>query len=415
MISAEAVYGSEKLAEELYPEQLEHALGDKPVGFNTDQNYLAVLQTNEVFEPLLAGTIKRVKPQYLVGIGFSNILTHAYCFDPDELKGIFSVDISPRVVAVGRAVRQLLKECETPQEFVELVKDNQALRKSLSNPNNRELTNYAIETLQERIKRYSAPISGIESRERTAQEFESLFNGTAKPFHVITYSTGEVRHYPDTAAILLSNYRLFRRLASEGKFGIVESNILDKNTLHGIRRLKGYDQGTNVTYLSNLPRIINAGAITDALQQPDKINIASVYSDTSRQDIWAWSGGLPLYTMDIGCGNGQISRGVFKRTDSEKETVYHNVSRFSRKGCDSIHEQYIYTVETMGADGNPIKNLSAKPGPNDHEYRLIHATLDRFDKLFDLPYRDVHIDFDWRRLDGCKYCVPSTDFTKAVK
>ncbi len=83
----------------------------------------ASLKTNEHFNPSLATIVRKFDPAYLIGVGFGNLLTHVYCFNGDEIEGVFAVDVSSAVVDIGRATRYLLKECKTPQEFVKLVRD----------------------------------------------------------------------------------------------------------------------------------------------------------------------------------------------------------------------------------------------------------------------------------------------------
>jgi hypothetical protein len=380
----------------LTPEGLEQLLGDRSIGqefnnYSSNDLYAAALKTNEIWEPKLAEAVKHANPQYLIGVGFGNILTQVLLFKPGNLKGFFSVDISPNVVAVGRAVRHLLKVCETAEDFVRIVKDETSLENELEIPN-LKIKTMVIACLRKRVHFYDSYIYNVPKRERTQEELIELINGTRSMFYVQKESETEHKIYhPDTLAVLLQNYPLFRRLAIEGKMGILESDVHNKEVLQEIRKLKDYNLGNNVIYLSNLPRFMDVDDIINSTIPEGHTSIISYGLD--RHKILALGQDSLTYELFL---NEPYTEGIIRNAviiiKRENENEYHIVGRSQHKN-GSTHQSYIYHIDKKDEAGKVISGELTVPGPSDYLYRFVQFNLDHFDWLFGLPYENVHTQF----------------------
>jgi hypothetical protein len=314
-------------------EQLERIIGTVElhnVAVAADHDFeIAALDTTEGFEPVLTRMVgDKHSFKYLIGIGFGVLLNHTSAFHDENLEGIISIDVSPDVVAMGRAVRELLKECEKPEDFVKLVHDEEALKSRLS----------LIE-----------PQEGVEY---VAQNLPRLFTGEdiEKVLHKPRFSFGKGNSFdplqlPNPCPTwLLQNYKLFRKLALEGRIGIFEADVTDPNLLKGIRdNLDSYNTSNSIIYLSHVFGVdpLGVGTLNEisekSLHVYELIKPADGFillKDSSKYFIpYNLNGGVETY--DIGRQGNEFRR-ITRVTEGERET---EISVVGNKPLNVSNEQ----------------------------------------------------------------------------
>ncbi len=126
------------------------------------------------------------------------------------------------------------------------------MKRRLTSLDLRELS-YVIDTLPKRILFSGNNLAYPQLLVRTEEDFEGIVKGIVSPFYTRLFMGGYKEQVADIGVVLLQQYKLFRKLAIEGRLGILESDIRNVEVLREITELEGYHFDNSVIYLSNLP------------------------------------------------------------------------------------------------------------------------------------------------------------------
>lgn len=235
----------------MLPEELERNLPDNSrIKLKKTDWDPAIFWTNEnaPSKPLLEKVRAEFESGYLIGIGSGNLLSHLPAFPNSEPKGIISIDASELVVSGLRVLREFLKLCPTRKEFSKSVRNFIAGEMPPVYPASIDLRPYfGYFVYWKGHQAKLRPYGKQKGYNPLHEPMVAVWNPDSRRLELdASLTTG-----PDIPGFVLQNYEIFRRLAIEGKIGVVRRDFRDKTFLRQIPNLDQYGSRNHVVYLSN--------------------------------------------------------------------------------------------------------------------------------------------------------------------
>lgn len=199
-----------------------------------DGGALALLSTNEYFNPEnFAETIGEVDG-YICGVGFGNILSLVTLSPKENLpKAVLAIDVIPSVVLAGRISIELMK---TSLDFNSFIK-NMNSEDSLEKLKKKILEEETSPVIRERLE--NVDVKDI--LDDVKREFENT------PSQGIT----DGKRISVLAAIR-SSFANFKTLATEGNLAISLGDATGENIIKSFATLPEFKERKNLIYLTNI-------------------------------------------------------------------------------------------------------------------------------------------------------------------
>ena len=239
------------------PEKLDIKL-EKPIGDEGEQwaETRAILRSNETYKPEVGQIVRKAfNPRFFIGIGFGNSLNHIPdFFVPSQLEGMVFIDMSSDVIDTALVVRELLKQNKTPRQFMQTITDSDALKEQLNSISLQNRSN-SLDFIPGKFWNWDNNLHqpGFDTPliKRTPEDVEDIITSKVNRFHRGPSPIKRDIIQADSGITIMQNYALFRKLAVDGRMGILRADITDEK-LKDLKKMRGYKKGPIVFYGTNL-------------------------------------------------------------------------------------------------------------------------------------------------------------------